>query len=476
MSKVDIVIIVDSKWRDLPGMAALATWLEEGYGLTTMLIPYTKWFRTLHNFRPKVLVVTHMNGARSRAIAYKTAALGTRLVVIHTEGRPNNTELMEYLVGPHMNVKGVDLWFTWSETVRDVLLSRHRLPEDRIVVGGVHRFDFYRPVLNKLLLQRTTLAERYGLDASRPIVSWSTNFTTAKYHLRNRDFISKDWKDLGVTKFATYQRPVDFAKKDFEAREQMLVTLRDLLRARPGIQVLLKPHPMEDHDRYQSFIQEFRNEFRGRLTFIASEYIWDVLNCADAHIHRLCTTGVEAWLLNVPSIEHHSADYYGWSMQLGGAASEAARGNDVVSDTDALIERVDYYLNGGTPSAEQLAVRDSYIKKWLYQVDGRRCMTHARILAQVASETKRTQGPSLDFSLLKTLAREQARMYFNEFRKPSKGADRLGQVDCRIAPDDAEIWRQRVREVLIPHIQDWKTAGAGAPEAVTLSHDAGAAI
>ena len=475
MQRLDIALIVDSKWRDLPGMAALATWLEEAHGLTVLLIPYTKWFQTLHDYRPKVLVVTHMNGARSRAIAYKAAAVGTRLVVIHTEGRPNNTELMHYLVGSSMNIDGVDLLFTWSETVRDFLVSQHHLSEDRIVVGGVHRFDFYRPVLSTLLAQRTAICQRYGLNPNKQIVSWSTNFTTAKYHLRNREFMWRDWKDLGLFNFATYRKPEDFAKRDFEAREQMLITLRDLLRARPEVQVLLKPHPMEDHERYESFLREFRSEFQGRLTFIASEYIWDVLNCADAHIHRLCTTGVEAWLLDVPSIEYHSADYYGWSMQLGGAAAEAARGNDVVSDTTGLIDRIDYYLNGGAPSKEQSEVRDAYIKKWLYQVDGKRCMTHANVLAKIASEPKRTKGPELDFSLMRSMAKEQARTYVNRFRKPSKGADKLGQVDCRILPEDAEAWRQRVREILVPHIKEWKAAEGTAP-GVELSRDARAAI
>jgi len=42
MSKTDLLIVIDHKWRDLPGMAALSVILER-MGLETALVPYTQW-------------------------------------------------------------------------------------------------------------------------------------------------------------------------------------------------------------------------------------------------------------------------------------------------------------------------------------------------------------------------------------------------------------------------------------------------
>src|SRR4029078_9722300 len=116
----DVLLIVDQKWRDLPGMAALAWWLEQD-SISSALLPYAAWREALVTRRPSVVVLTHMNGSRNRAIAESARRMGSRNAVIQTEGRPNNLELMEYVVGRPEDVGQVDLWFTWSDAVRSYI-------------------------------------------------------------------------------------------------------------------------------------------------------------------------------------------------------------------------------------------------------------------------------------------------------------------------------------------------------------------
>jgi surface carbohydrate biosynthesis protein len=454
----DIVLIVDQKWRDLPGMVALATWLEDGFGCSTDVIPYSKWQESLLRHKPQAMALTHMNGSRSRAIADLAQRMGTRVVVIQTEGRPNNSELMEYAVGHGADVRGVDLWFAWSETVRDYMIAGDILPPEKIVVGGVHRFDFYRPVLNQLLMRRVDFARKYGLDPGKPIISWATNFTCTKFHNRNQDFVLRDWRDLGLLKSPSYADPLEFAKLDYDAREQTLAIIRELLRVRPEIQLALKPHPTEEHDRYIGYINDCRAEFGHRVAFIAGEYIFDVLNAADAHIHRMCTTGVEAWLLNVPSIDLHLADYHGWSLQHAGAATEAVGGNDLVRDAKGLIERIDYYLNGGQATAAQCQAREDYIRRWLYKVDGFRCRAHAEAIAQLIDERRPIKVRATDLNGFLAFAKAKAKTVLGSFYRSHDlqdgiSVDHIGQVDCRIIQSDVDRWRARVRPVLLAEIQ-----------------------
>jgi surface carbohydrate biosynthesis protein len=454
MSRTDVVLVVDQKWRDLPGMAALAVWLEEAHGLRTELIPYARWRETLVMRRPKVIVLTHMNGSRNRAIADLAASMGTRVAVIQAEGRPNNSYAMEYAVGKGSDPRGVDLWFTWSDTVRTFMIDRGLLPSEKIVTAGVHRFDFYRPPLDGLLEGRLRMAARYGLDAGRPIVTLATNFTCTKYHNRNQQFLVDDWKNLGLSQFKAYSDPADFAKRDVEAREATLEMMRALLKARPAIQLAIKPHPTEEHDRYKTFADQMRREHGATVAFIGLEYIWNVLSASDVHLHRLCTTGVEAWFMNVPSIDVHVADYHGWSLKLEGAAAEAVEGNDLVTTTAELIERVDHYLNGGAAAPEKLAARVRYVEKWLDQIDGRRVAAHARALADLAHRTS-VAAPARLADTLMTLARRIRSRIAGDTWSGEAGlagrsglVDAIGQVDARISPADADAWKEKVRPVI----------------------------
>jgi len=448
---VDVAIVVDQKWRDLPAAAALAVWLEERHGLTSALLPYGRWRETVVSRRPRALIVTHMNGSRNATIADVARRMGARVVVIQTEGRPNNVEIMEYAVGRNLNAAAVDLWFTWSETVRDYMLQRSTMPADRVVAAGAHRFDIYSPPLKRLIVPRAQFLNKYGLDPSRPTVTMATNFTCTKYSRTNADFLRSDWKDLGLSSQPSFSQPDAFAAADVEARERTLDVARGLLARRPNVQLLIKPHPTEEHDRYREFAAEC-NERGSRVAFIGLEYIWDVLNASNVHLHRMCTTGVEAWFLDVPSVDLHVMDYHGWSLNLPGAAREAAAGCDLVRDLDGVLASVDHYLAGGRPPADQLASRSAYIKKWLLDLDGRRTEAHAREIARLLASTPRdpkhrpTVVDRVRVSARKALRKLGRRTW------DSEPVDHLGQVDCRISEDDAARWLARVRSVLAPHI------------------------
>jgi surface carbohydrate biosynthesis protein len=396
-----------------------------------------------------------MNGSRSRAIADAAGALGTKVIVIQTEGRPNNSQTMEYAVGSGADPRGVDLWFTWSDTVRDFMIERRLLPPEKIVTAGVARFDYYREPFRQLNETRESMSRKYGLDPKKPIVTLATNFTNTKYFKRQREFLTSDWKDLGLSKFDAYSDPDDWARRDWDARETTLGIMRELLAARPDAQLVIKPHPTEEHDRYAAFAKEMNASGPARVAFVGLDYIWNVLAMSDTHIHRLCTTGVEAWLMNVPSIDLHVADYHGWSLQLGGSAAEAVPGNDLVSNAGALIARVSHYLGGGGISAAQAAAREAYITKWLHAVDGRRAEAHADAIAALLGGPD-TRRPASIADVARVRAAQLVRRLRGEQSASGDAAtgaaaraDQLGQVDPRITDGDADRWMARTRAVTI---------------------------
>ncbi len=455
---VDVVLICDHKWRDLPGLAALAVQLEDLLGLKTAVVPYSLWAYALWRYRPQVLVATTLYGRRGCQIVDVAHEMGTQVAVIMVEGRPNNNHTMDYSTGTESGASGADLWFTWSEVVRAYMLEREVLPPEKVIVAGGPRFDFYRSPLNQLIQSREAFAEEVGFDAGRPIVSWATNFTTAKFHTRNQDFLVRNWTDLGLTKYSAYSNPQEFARLDWETREQASEAMRHLMRARPELQLAVKPHPAEEHDYYEQFVQDCRREVGPRVTLVHSHYIWDLLSAADVHVHRMCTTGVEAWLCGVPSIDLHLRDYYAWSTQIPGAASEAAECDDTAHDANALIDRVDHYLRGGRPSAGQIQAREAYIERWFHRIDGARCAVHAQALGLLVREDGRVKRPQLSRQRAGLLVRSginrffggQARAILQRSVRNPKGRrrDALGHVDRVASFSDVRRWKRSIRSLI----------------------------
>jgi len=450
---IDIAIVVDHKWRDLPGLSLLAYKLETVYNLSVKLIPYNLWEKTIIFDKPKILCVSVLYGSRGQRIIRTCKQTGTKLAVIMTEGRPNTMEALAYSVGKESNSKYADLWICWSETVRKYMLEEGVLPEEKLPVLGCNRFDIYFHPYRELISDRQVFLVKYGLDPDKPVISWATNFTHAKFFKNNTDFMIKDWKDLGLTKYKSYSNPQSVAQNDFYCRIESAKIIKDYLKKNKNVQLIVKPHPAEDHDFYIDFAEECNKELgRKRVSFIGFEYIWGVLNATDVHIHRLCTTGVEAWFLNKPSVEFHIKDYLPWSIALDGAASDAAKGNEISNNKDSLFHYVDFYLNGGKESQDKIEYRKKYIEKWLYKVDGKRCDDYAFELNKLLAREKikklpfkkniRIYAKGLVNAVLGPTPKKKLKFWEKNYK------DSIGHIDKIIKKEDTLLWREKISSIL----------------------------
>jgi surface carbohydrate biosynthesis protein len=444
-------LIVDQKWRDLPGVAAIAVALADEFDISSELVPYPLWRYALSTYRPQAIAVTHMNGGRNRAIARAAHAMGIRVIVIPTEGRPPNAEAMDYSFGSGSDNHAVDLWFTWSREVQAYMRDRG-VPAERSIVAGVPRFDLYRPPLDSLIVTRQDFASAHGLDSDRPIVSWATNFTHAKFNFRHQDFLVNNWRALGLQKFPIYSEPLEYARKDHEARQRSLEALRELLRARSEVQIAFKPHPHEEHEEYAEFIAKARQEFGSRITLVTSRYIWDLLAAADVHVHRMCTTGIEAWFLGKPTINLQLLDYFDMSLKVEGAGADAVSGDELAVDSEALIDGIDRCLHRRSPAREKLEARERYIERWFHVIDGHRARAYAAGVAELLGQRCAIRAAPHDVASLKALTtvavnRLLGRPLHQSLRswrvRPS--ADTLGQVDNYVAEEDVKEWIGKVR-------------------------------
>ena len=102
----------------------------------------------------------------------------------------------------------------------------------------------------------------------------------------------------------------------------------------PDIQFLIKPHPTEDRIFYQKNIEK---RSLNNVKFINHGYIWDVLNVTDVEMHRHCTTAVEAWEWDMPTIEMNMnyQDIGSWPERQQGSyeADNTSELKDIVNHT-----------------------------------------------------------------------------------------------------------------------------------------------
>lgn len=451
-----VLLLADHKWRDLPGLVAVKVCLEDEFGISASVVPVHAFEAGMVAVRPHAVVLNHMNGPRNRFIAQIAKRMGSAVVVIPTEGRPQTNELMRFTTGEFADLSCVDLWLTWSETVRDIMLAERRLPRERLQVAGAPRFDFYAPSLRSVFVSTEDFERKHGIVRGRPMVSWATNFILARHVRTNTlDFLVRDFKSLRISELPVYSDPVPLAERDLRVRLRTLEILKRLCRRFPQVNFVVKPHPHEETGDYATFVAGCRAEGLDNVNLVTEEYIWDVLNSAAIHVHRLCTTGIEAWLMGVPSLNFHIECYGGWNLDQEGPAKEALAGDDLVTDEKGLAERIEHYLTGAPMDPEKIVAQRQYIGRWFYRIDGLSSMRCAQAIAEYLEAARpkpilklRGLGPRalLRMAINHVLARPlhapiRSRVRFEN----GVPVDALGQRDKKVCDEDVAHWAEKIR-------------------------------
>jgi hypothetical protein len=191
----------------------------------------------------------------------------------------------------------------------------------------------------------------------------------------------------GLTALPHYRDARAYAHADARAMDQAHTGMLEVFQRFPHVDFVVKMHPAERLDIYLEYMERCRARGLRNVVLVNREYIGDVLNASSLHIHRYCTTGIEAWMMGVPTISLHSADWH-LDASSGGAGGEGALYDQLVSSIDDISHWVDYYVGGGRPSADQQAGRDRHLRRWLFRVDGHCSSRQAALLAPLAAERR----------------------------------------------------------------------------------------
>lgn len=371
-----IHLLCDHKWRDLPNLSAVKTHLEK-LGHTVLLSATKDACAMITAFRPHCVVLNHLFSEFNRNLVRRLKASGVTIVILPTEGamRPELRSLGE---GEFSDFRLADLILAWSQPSAESIRQRWGFDAEQVPVAGCGRLDFYHQDFSWVLETRESFCKKYGLDDSRPIVTWATQYVYADVgtSMESPNFSKwqREFADVGATK--CYERigvaPIQIPLIHSRGREMAAKAFFSLTKALPKVQFLIKPHPVEELEYYNRLIKESGCE---NVRFCPATYIWNVLNSTDIQLHRQCTTAVETWMWNKPTIE--------MAMDIVPEMTWKDRedGSDVATDAEALVDLVSHYLSDPAINETQLAHRWKHINKWFGPTDGRRCLEIAEMIS-----------------------------------------------------------------------------------------------
>lgn len=166
---------------------------------------------------------------------------------------------------------------------------------DKLRLTGNPRFDTLMPRVRTVFEESAgAIRERHGR-----FLLVNLNFNPANPG-RKTDMVAK-WRKLG--KLAT-PRQIDLVRRWVDYKKRQMRGLQTLLAevARAGAfeRIVLRPHPEEDHDTWRAWAADVGGGVEFRYDPESGANPW--MLAAAMMLHAGCTTGIEALLLDLPSV------------------------------------------------------------------------------------------------------------------------------------------------------------------------------
>ena len=424
-----ILVLSDHAWRDIPACAIIKVELEKLLPDSEILIVDIHLLGIItERFHPHLVVVNHLHDPRRNKIFDSVKRRGGLIVVNEPEGRSNTWGSIKWATEDYPR-ELCDLYLCWGTGIAE------HMPEDvKYEIVGGPRWDFYYPPYNQLIQSKEILLARYGLDATRPVVTVASSFPQGKFARSFTDFLLRDWKNLKRDQVKGGENPAEHAKSELEAFNRFQSWLRTLRYEFPEYQLLIKPHPAENVAMWTRFADEIG------ASLMPMDYVFSLLALSDCHVARAeCMTIPEAWIAGKPTVQ----------CLLGNAENEGP-GMDATK-LGACVDSIDGFLNAVHHMIENALgpegikwIAREYLEKWLGPMPD----SSARIAKSIkdlldSKQPKTWKEPNYqDWVEIHGVLVQHSR----DHAKPE--ADIIGQFSKHVRYEVTQDWVSRARQVL----------------------------
>lgn len=225
-----------------------------------------------------------------------------------------------------------DLFFAWGENQARAVIEKAPESRSRVKSVGNPRMDLLRPPYRGIYREEAErLRSIYG-----DYILFNTNFAAVN-NVIGAEHAFIDSKRRG--KIVTAEDEEHYWKF-FEHRRAIFEKMKELVaavsRAHPDRQIVVRPHPSENHDTWRRVADGLDNV---DVVYEGTVIPW--LLGAAAVIHNGCTTAVEAYMLETPTIAYRPVIEHGLEFELPNKVSVEACSPSEVLEAIEFVDRKD---------------------------------------------------------------------------------------------------------------------------------------
>jgi len=375
-----VVILVDNKVRDLNVAAQIAYQLEQD-GVACHLEPLEAFRAVVGAHRPGMIVFNHLNGSQLVSWSNRLADMGVLTAVLPNEGIVYDKVARDALAGRFHRNAHVDNVFCWNESHKDALAAQNIYSGAQIDIVGVPRFDVYFEPWSRLLPPAPVRR------SNRPRVLLCTNFIFARY-----DEASAKQAFGGWEKYNPATKNYWGAVLSHRANRLKVLEFANALIEDGRYELVLRPHPNEDHDIYEGWLAGLSEEKRAGVVYAPKDNISSLILDCDVHVAcETCTTSIEAWIAKKPTIaltfDKHRFHY-----------NETHNAPNIeCNDPAAFAELAGACLTSPVP-ADKAQLRQEHLETWCASPDGGSVRRIVEAISKAVRGQKQPDWSKLDAS------------------------------------------------------------------------------
>lgn len=344
-----LIIPIETKIRELYGKSLLAACAVEA-GMQVILGDQRVISQSLHRL-PRGLYIDKSVSSTKLAHFKRLRRMGFPIAAWCEEGlayRDKSAYQFERISSTSMDE--ITAFFAWGQAQGNDVVEVAQKTAPKIHVTGNPRFDFLQPALRHVFDDEVrNIQEQYG-----PYILVNTNFSRFN-RFRGRDDVVQVLRTRGLLKEGShedyYQRSVDHLGEVFHA---FATAVPFLAKSFPKHKIIVRPHPSENHERWRDELAGISNV---RVIADGNAIPWMI--GARAVIHNACTTGVEAFLLDRPTIAYVPVEHeiFNRLTYFPNAISRIAVNPDSLLQTVSQALSQDRPFDAALPEKRKLAAQ-----------------------------------------------------------------------------------------------------------------------
>jgi len=247
--------------------------------------------------------------------------------------------------------------FVWGHHQKSIL-ERFTTSSGKLVITGNPRFDIVQPKFRNFFSRETGEIKR----TYKNYILINTNFAAGNRSFSYKKSYLDEKNDLGII---NSQDDLEFYKGWQEYKQSLFQHYCEMARSLatkvPEVNVIVRPHPSEECTTWRRELNGFSN-----IHVCREGNVINWILGSRAVIHSGCTTGIEAFVAEVPVLRYHPLYDERYESPLSNSLGDSA------ADLETLIEKARQIVQGcfkeGTHKSEILKRHLENIEgSWAYE-------------------------------------------------------------------------------------------------------------